>query len=191
MKFSNRVSPRRKSNMLNSAPAVFFATRTVVITTLISVAYLLLSILLVGFKTDQLVLIAIFNGMYYSSGITRKFITGFSIFMVYWIIFDYMKAFPNYTFRNVHIEGLYNAEKTLFGINTATGKLTPNEFFKLHHFTAGDLLSGIFYLCWVPVPLFFAGYLFFKDRALFLRFALAFFIVNMIGFVIYYICPAA
>ncbi len=61
-------------------------------------AYLLLSIWLVGFKTDQLVLIAIFNAMYYSSGITRKFITGFSIFVVYWIIFDYMKAFPNYTF---------------------------------------------------------------------------------------------
>lgn len=177
--------------MLNSAPAVFFAPRTVVITTLISVAYLLLSILLVGFKTDQLVLIAIFNGMYYSSGITRKFITGFSIFMVYWIIFDYMKAFPNYTFRNVHIEELYNAEKTLFGITTASGRVTPNEFFQQHHFRAGDLLSGIFYLCWVPVPLLFAGYLFFKDRALFLRFALAFFIVNMIGFVVYYIYPAA
>lgn len=177
--------------MLNSAPAVFFAPRTVVITTLISVAYLLLSILLVGFKTDQLVLIAIFNGMYYSSGITRKFITGFSIFIVYWIIFDYMKAFPNYTFRNVHIEELYNAEKTLFGITTTTGRVTPNEFFQQHHFMAGDLLSGIFYLCWVPVPLLFAGYLFFKDRALFLRFALAFFIVNMIGFVVYYIYPAA
>lgn len=177
--------------MLKSAPAVFFAPRTVVITTLISVVYLLLSVWLVGFKTDQLVLIAIFNGLYYSSGITRKFITGFSIFMVYWIIFDYMKAFPNYTFRDVHIEGLYNAEKALFGITTATGKLTPNEFLKQHHFMAGDLLSGIFYLCWVPVPLLFAGVLFFKDRALFLRFALAFFIVNMIGFVVYYIYPAA
>jgi inositol phosphorylceramide synthase catalytic subunit len=117
MLFFNQVSQGRKSNMLKSAPAVFFAPRTVVITTLISVVYLLLSVWLVGFKTDQLVLIAIFNGLYYSSGITRKFITGFSIFIVYWIIFDYMKAFPNYTFRDVHIEGLYNTEKTLFGKN--------------------------------------------------------------------------
>jgi hypothetical protein len=177
--------------MIRSAPAVFFAPRTVLITILVSLLYLLLSVWLVGFKTDQLVLIAIFNGLYYSSGITRKFITGFSIFIVYWIIFDYMKAFPNYTFREVHIEALYNAEKALFGINTTTGRVTPNEFFQQHHFTVGDWLSGIFYLCWVPVPLLFAAFLFFKERSLFLRFALAFFIVNMIGFVVYYIYPAA
>ncbi|OQP39990.1 PA-phosphatase [Niastella yeongjuensis] len=177
--------------MIKSAPVVFVAPRTVMVTTLISVAYLLLSGLLVGFKTDQLVLIAIFNGMYYASGTTRKFITGFSIFIVYWIIFDYMKAFPNYIFREVHISQLYQAEKHLFGITTSTGVVTPNEFFRQHHFMVGDLLSGLFYLCWVPVPLLFASYLFFRNRSLFLRFALAFFVVNMIGFVVYYIYPAA
>jgi hypothetical protein len=177
--------------MLRTAPAVFFAPKTVLITTLVSVAYLLLSILLVGFTQDQLVLIAIFNGLYYSTGITRKFITGFSIFIVYWIIFDYMKAFPNYLFREVHIEGLYHAEKKLFGIASTGGVLTPNEFFQQHHHWMGDLVSGIFYLCWVPVPLLFATYLFFKNRPLFLRFAIAFFVVNMIGFVVYYIYPAA
>jgi hypothetical protein len=177
--------------MINSAPPVTVAPRTIVITSLISVAYLLLSVCLVGFKTDQLVLIAIFNGLYYASGITRKFITGFSIFIVYWIIFDYMKAFPNYTFRDVHIGELYNTEKFLFGITTVTGVVTPNEFFRLHHSVAGDLLSGFFYLCWVPVPLLFASYLFFRNRPLFLQFAITFFVVNMIGFVVYYIYPAA
>lgn len=177
--------------MLKSAPAIFFAPKTVVITTLISVLYLLLSVWLVGFKPDQLILIAIFNGLYYSSGITRKFITGFSIFIVYWIIYDYMKAFPNYTFRDVHIGELYQAEKKLFGITAGAGEVTPNEFFQQHYFRAGDFLSGLFYLCWVPVPLLFAAYLFFRNRSLFLRFAVAFFVVNMIGFVVYYIYPAA
>lgn len=177
--------------MLKSAPAVFFAPRTVVVTTLIAVLYLLLSVWLVGFKPDQLVLIAIFNGLYYGSGLTRKFITGFSIFIVYWIIFDYMKAFPNYTFNNVHIEELYQAEKMLFGIGAGAGEVTPNEFFQQHYFGGGDFLSGLFYLCWVPVPLLFAAYLFFRNRSLFLKFAFAFFIVNMIGFVVYYIYPAA
>jgi hypothetical protein len=177
--------------MLRSAPAVFFAPKTLATTTLISVLYLLLSAVLVGFKPDQLVLVVIFNGLYYSSGITRKFITGFSIFMVYWIIFDYMKAFPNYTFRDVHIRQLYQAEQSWFGITNATSVLTPNECFQQHNHPFFDFLSGFFYLCWVPVPLLFAGYLFFKNRPLFLRFALAFFIVNMIGFVIYYIYPAA
>jgi hypothetical protein len=177
--------------MFRSTPAVLFAPRTVVVTTLVSAAYLLLSVWLVGFKPDQLVLIAIFNSLYYSSGITRKFITGFSIFIVYWIIFDYMKAFPNYTFGEVHIGALYNAEKRLFGITTTAGMVTPNEFFQQHHWRAADFLSGLFYLCWVPVPLMFAAYLFFRNRPLFLRFALAFFVVNMTGFVVYYIYPAA
>lgn len=177
--------------MLNTAPAVFFAPRTLLTTTLISVAYLLLSILLLGFRQEQLVLIAIFNGMYYSTGITRKFITGFSIFILYWIIFDYMKAFPNYLFREVHIASLYKAERSLFGIATTAGVLTPNEFFQQHHHWFLDLLSGLFYLCWVPIPLLFAAYLFFRNRPLFLQFAIAFFVVNMIGFILYYIYPAA
>ncbi|WP_315823937.1 phosphatase PAP2 family protein [Paraflavitalea speifideaquila] len=158
---------------------------------MISVAYLLLSVLLVGFKQDQLVLIAIFNGLYYGAKSTRKFITGFSIFIVYWIIYDYMKAFPNYVFREVHIEGLYNAEKAWFGIATETGTLTPNEFFQRQHHWILDLLSGIFYLCWVPIPLLFATWLFFKNRPLFLQFAFAWFVVNLLGFVVYYVYPAA
>jgi len=177
--------------MIRTAPAVFFAPKTFLATTLISVAYLLLSVLLVGFKQDQLVLITIFNVMYYSAGITRKFITGFSVFIVYWIIFDYMKAFPNYLFRQVHIEGLYRAEKAWFGIVTAAGVRTPNECFQQHHHWILDVLSGSFYLCWVPIPLLFATYLFFKHRPLFLQFALAFFVVNLLGFVVYYIYPAA
>ena len=44
----------------------------------------------------------------------------------------------------------------------------------------------------MPLPLAFCGnYLFFKDKELFFRFGLSFLLVNLIGFVIYYICPAA
>jgi hypothetical protein len=177
--------------MYRSAPALFFAPKTVLVTSLISLAYLLLSVLLVGFKTDQLVLIAIFNGLYYGANTTRKFITGFSIFIVYWIIYDYMKAFPNYAFSDVHIEGLYNAEKAWFGIASEGGILTPNEYFQQHQHWVLDMLSGIFYLCWVPIPLLFAAWLFFKNRPLFLQFAIAFFVVNLLGFVVYYVYPAA
>lgn len=158
---------------------------------LIIAAYFVASYFLVGFKPDQVTLALIFSVMFFTSSITRKFILGFSIFIVYWIIFDYMKAFPNYNFNPVHIAGLYHAEKYLFGIRTAQGILTPNEYWLAHHITFLDVMSGIFYLCWVPVPLAFAGYLFFVNRRQFLYFSLTFFLVNMIGFVIYYIYPAA
>ena len=168
-----------------------FDIKTLLFTTTISIAYLLLSAWLVGFKTDQLWLVVIFNGCYYASWQSRHFITGFSIFIVYWILFDYMKAFPNYLYSTVHIRDLYEAEKSIFGVVINGVKVTPNEYWLTHTQAWIDVLSGVFYLCWVPVPLAFATYLFFKNREGFIHFALSFLLVNLVGFVVYYTYPAA
>lgn len=156
-----------------------------------SVVYLLLSALLIGFKTDQLVLVALFTGLYMASGASRRWVLGFAIFMVYWVLFDWMKAFPNYTVNTVHIGDLYAAEQRLFGIAHQGAVLTPNEYLALHSTPLKDLLAGLFYLCWVPVPLAFAAYLYAKNKPYFLRFALCFLLVNLLGFAVYYLYPAA
>ncbi|PYF77246.1 phosphatase PAP2 family protein [Pedobacter nutrimenti] len=168
-----------------------FTAKNLIATTAVSIFYLLLSYVLVGFKSDQLVLIAIFNGCFYASDATRKFILGFSIFIVYWILFDYMKAFPNYRYQQVSIEGLYQLEKHIFGIHSGGSLLTPNEYWLAHSNTLIDVTTGFFYLMWVPVPLAFAAYLFFRNREQFLLFSLTFVLVNLLGFVVYYIFPAA
>lgn len=165
--------------------------KTILTVSLLSIGYLLLSCWIVGFKSDQLVLIAIFNTLFYASLITRKFILGFSVFIVYWMIFDYMKAIPNYNFSTVHIADLYNFEKKLFGINFNGQRLTPNEYWAINGTTIMDIIGGLFYLCWIPVPLGFAAFLFFKNRREFLGFAMTFFVVNLVGFVGYYTFPAA
>jgi inositol phosphorylceramide synthase catalytic subunit len=168
-----------------------FTLRHVLVACVASAIYLLVSWGLIGFKTDQLFLITFFSTLYLASHVTRKFILGFSIFIVYWIIYDYMKAFPNYAFNPVHIKSLYDAEKNIFGILQDNITLTPNEFWLQHSYTFVDVMTGIFYLCWIPVPLAFAGYLFYKDKGQFLEFALTFLLVNLLGFIVYYIYPAA
>jgi hypothetical protein len=163
----------------------------VLVAAVVSVSYLVLSALLIGFKTDQLFLVLIFDILYLASRITRKFILGFSVFIVFWILYDYMKAFPNYVYNAVHIQDLYEAERGIFGM-VQDGKLvTPNEYFQVHSAAWVDVLAGFFYLCWIPVPLGFAAYLFFKDRPRFLQFLLTFLLVNLLGFVVYYLYPAA
>ena len=157
----------------------------------VSLAYLLLSYRLVGFKPDQVVLVGIFTGCYYASALSRRFILGFSSFIVFWVLYDYMKAFPNYAYRPVDIAPLYHLEKSLFGIQTAGQVLTPNEFWLLRGNIFLDVLCGVFYLCWVPIPLAFASYLFFTNRRLFVEFSLTFLFVNLIGFALYYLHPAA
>jgi len=165
--------------------------KSIVIVSLISVAYLLLSSFLIGYKSDQLVLVFLCNIMFYLSVPTRKFILGFSIFIFYWVIFDYMKAIPNYNYNTVHIADLYNFEKHIFGINFNGKILTPNEYLRAKSTTSLNIITGLFYLCWIPVPVSFATYLFFKNKRQFLYFLLTFLLVNLLGFVIYYLYPAA
>lgn len=175
----------------HSSTGSFFSVRHLLITSVISCVYLLLSYWLIGYKQDQLSLVILFNVCYYLSRVTRKFILGFSIFIVFWIIFDFMKAFPNYLYQAVHIEDLYQAEKKWFGIQHNGVILTPNEYLSLHHTNWLDVLTGFFYLSWVPVPLGFAAFLFFRNRKWFLEFSLTFLLVNILGFIIYYLYPAA
>ena len=157
----------------------------------LSVGYLLLSRYLIGFRSEQIILLVLTNGFYFYSDATRKFIIAFSIFILYWILFDYMKAFPNYNYNTVHIKSLYDLEKSVFGIESGSMLLTPNEFWIKYQHPFLDVISGIFYLTWIPLPLSLAGYLFFKNRPQFFNFAFTFLLVNLIGFVIYYLYPAA
>lgn len=152
-----------------------------------SALYLSLSALLVGFKPDQIALALACSFLMLCSGTTRKFIIGFFPFVIFWILFDWMKAFPNYLTHSVAIESIYNLEKQFFSIEN----LTPSEFFAHYHSTFLDVLTGFFYLSWVPVPILFSCVQFFKNRRIFLEFILVFLWVNLIGFVIYYLYPAA
>lgn len=174
--------------------------KTIVTATAASALYLILSAILIGFKTDQLFLVGLFNVLFYASDPTRRFIIGFSVFIIFWIIFDMMKAFPNFRYNTVHIQSIYEAERHLFGIHNGDASaltggdasvVTPNEYWRAHATTFLDIMSGIFYLCWMPLPLAFAGYLFNTNKEAFFKFSVTFLIVNLVGFVVYYVYPAA
>lgn len=99
---------------------------------------------------------------------------------------------PNYLFNDIDTAGVYGLEKRLFGIATAVGTMTPNEFFAAHHCAAADVLAGLFYLCWVPLPVLYALVLLWQGHcSLALRLTSAFLLVNLIGFAGYYIHPTA
>ena len=165
--------------------------RQVLAVSLGSAAYLIVSALLIGYKTDQLFLTLLFNVLFYLSAATRRFILAFLVFIVFWVIFDSMKAFPNYNFNTIHTGELYQAEKSVFGIGSGAEVLTPNEYAERHTSVFLDVMTGLFYINWIPVPLLFGFYLFRKNKAQFLQFSLAFLFVNLLGFVVYYAYPAA
>jgi hypothetical protein len=157
----------------------------------LSFLYLLISYILIGFKSEQLLLVLLVNTLFFASDLTRRLVIGFSIFIVYWIIFDYMKAFPNYNYKEVSIEGLYLLEKKIFGITLDGIPYTLNEYLNSHASGIIDFLSGCFYITWIPVPLLFAAFLFHRSKREFIYFSTTFIVINTIGFVIYYAFPAA
>ena len=123
---------------------------------------------------------------------TRKFALALTPWLVFACSYDGMRLLPNYEGNPIDTRGIYEAEKSLFGIGTAAVTLIPGEWFNLHNCAFADFMAGFFYLCWVPVPLGFAIYLYLKGkREMYLRFSLAFLFVNLVGFVGYYIHPAA
>ena len=123
----------------------------------------------------------------------RRFALAFAPWIIFACCYDWMRFFPNYEFNSIDVQGLYDSEKNLFGIATWGGqKLTLSEYFSVHHCAPADLLAGFFYLCWVPVPLGFSFWLYYKQQYKWcIRFCLAFLFVNLLGFCGYYIHPAA
>jgi len=123
---------------------------------------------------------------------TRKSTLALTPWLIFACSYDWMRLLPNYEVNPIDVKGLYETEKSVFGIATANGLLTPNEYFSIHYCATADILAGLFYLCWVPVPIAFGLYLYLKgDRNTYLRFSFAFLLINLIGFCGYYIHPAA
>lgn len=150
----------------------------------------------------SLYLVAIFVLLYVWRR-TRAFAVYFLPWLIFAVTYDSMRFYPNYEVNPIDVQGLYETEKSLFGIAASstvelaaiadgTTTMIPGEYFSVHHHALADFMAGIFYLCWIPVPVAFALYLYFsKQRKWFLRFSWSFLIVNLLGFIGYYIHPAA
>lgn len=146
----------------------------------------------VGFRTEHIYLAILLAAMFFASGMTRRLVVALIPFAVFGISYDWMNIVPNYHVNPVDIRGLYESERSLFGIVQGAVTLTPNEFFALHHSAVADALAGFFYLCWVPVPIAFGLWLYYDgQRREYLHFAMVFLFVNLLGFTFYYIHPAA
>lgn len=113
--------------------------------------------------------------------------------VIFIVLYFFLGLFPNYKFGTVHTQEVYDMEKMLFGMTLGDGTIgIPSEYFRQNHWAMMDVLSGLLYLCWVPLPFIYALVLYFQKRQdLAMRLTWAFLMVNAVGFTIYYIYPSA
>lgn len=168
------------------------AHKTLLLSVLLCLLYLVANTMFIGFSLPTCIVTLLLCLLFNMSASVRSLLMAFLPMIVFVVVYDFMRVYPNYLVNPIDTRGLYELEKALFGIGIPDGVVIPSEFFKQNHWAWVDLLAGIFYLCWVPLPIIYGLYLYFTGRrALCLRFNSAFLLVNLIGFVGYYIHPAA
>ena len=168
------------------------STKETTIVVTLSTLFLLLTALCIGLRPEHLFMVGLYLLLFFASTATRKLAVALLPFALFGISYDWMRIYPNYEANPIDVENLYNLEKSLFGIQVDGNIITPCEYFAIHYCQIADFFAGIFYLCWVPVPIAFGIWLYLKGyRNLYLRFSMVFLFVNLIGFAGYYIHPAA
>lgn len=156
------------------------------------VLYYVFTALVMGLRPEHFVFSGLFLALFFLSRYTRKLAMCMVPFVLFAFSYDIMRLYPNYMVNPIDIQGLYEADKSLFGVAVDGQLMTLNEYFSVHNWPVMDFFAGFFYLCWVPAPIAFGLYLFFSGkRGLFLRFAWAFLFINILGFIGYYLHPAA
>lgn len=156
------------------------------------VVYLVFCQAMIGIRFEHVFFFLLFLACFIPTELTRKFAMCMIPFVLFGISYDVMRLYPNYLVNEVDIQGIHDAELSLFGVTDGGVRMTLNEYFALHNSAVADFFAGIFYLLWVPAPLVFCFYYFFKgDRAVFLHFTWAFLFINLLGFVGYYVHPAS
>lgn len=158
-----------------------------------SALFLAFQSLVVGLIPAQVVMVGLFLLLFFAHPRSRRLAVALLPFVVFEVCYDWMRLLPNYMVSPIDVRGLYDAELSVFGITAADGStISLCEYFTAHHCAVADLLAGLFYLCWVPGPMAVGLWLFFTGRYRdYLHFAVAFLVVNWVGFAIYYIHPAA
>jgi hypothetical protein len=156
-----------------------------------SIFYLLWCIYIIDFRIDHIYFYLLIASFMLLHKVTRKFALGMLFFIIFWIIYDGLRVFPNHRISTVNIIQPYEIEKSIFGLYYEGSRVTLNEYFRFNSHKILDIITALFYITWVPIPLSLAIYFFFKDTRKLLLFTACYLFANLIGFIGYYSYPAA
>jgi uncharacterized protein len=160
-------------------------------------AYLAIAATTFGIRGEQLIICGLMVLLCVWSDRSRQVFSGLLPFVVFGVIYDLSRlAKPLLHHLTIHVREPYDFDRIVFGINSAVGRLTPNELFARYHWPAVDFVTGLSYITYIYWAIGFAIYLLMFRRDVFGRRLLArlgwtFAAVNVIGFATYYIYPAA
>ncbi len=169
-----------------------FSSKWLIPVGVLSVPYWLWFGLFVGVGSTEIMFYVVVVALCFISYRTRQLTLGFLPLYIYLICYSSLKVLHRTDFFSIHNEDLYLLEKKLFGIGEGVSRMIPCEHLNANSSTLMDVISGSFYITWMPFPFIFGFILFFSNRKkLLFDFWMSFLIANILGFIGYIIYPAA
>ena len=107
----------------------FPPVRETVLLVVITLAFLLLTATCIGLRTEHFLMTGLFLVLFFAGKTTRKLAVALLPFVVFAVSYDWMRVYPNYQVNPIDVQGLYEAEKSLFGISVNGDTLIPCEYF--------------------------------------------------------------
>ncbi|MGE0616292.1 MAG: MMPL family transporter, partial [Bacteriovoracia bacterium] len=123
--------------------------------------YVLSLLALGGLRSDHLLISGLMLALAYLGKPTREFLKFLLPVFLVGIVYDSQRFYADWLRGPIHVKEPYLFDKRFFGIQTAKGVLTPNEWWQLHTHPALDLVTGFAYLVFVALFVFSAAYFMF------------------------------
>ncbi len=157
-----------------------------------------------GFRSDHAAIGLVILALSYGGSRLRPLLSFLLPLLLTAIIYDSQRFYADLIRGPIHVEEPYLFDLRFFGIDTAAGRLTPNQWWQSHTHWFLDFVTGFFYLTFVALFLLTAAYYrFWVSRRGTARMAAAeiarraprimwaFFWLNIVGYSTYYWYAAA
>jgi len=179
-----------RAAQLKAAPRVF----TALIPALCAV-HLAICFAMHDLRPEHLLTTVVVIGFSFWSDKSRLYARAILPFFLYAAVYDSMRWYEDYIRSpTIHIREPYDFDLRFFGIHTAAGTLTPNEWWQLHTSKALDFICGLSYTApfFIGESILLSLYLVWQRQvARAERLVWVFFVSNVVGFSLYYLYPAA
>lgn len=150
-------------------------------------------------SSDHLIPVTVLLVLYYLGPATRSIYEFVLPLVLMMVIYDSQRYYADYIRGPIHVSEPYEFDKRFFGIREGGKILTPSEWFQIHTHWILDLISGFFYIAFVPIFVLITAYFRFRlsrtgtpkcsaaeIEAKSPQIMWAFFWLNMFGFSTYY-----
>lgn len=126
--------------------SLFPSVREAVLVIVITAFFLILTAVCIGLRPEHFLMAGVFLVLFFAGQTTRKLAVALLPFFIFGISYDWMRVYPNYQVNPIDVKGLYEAEKSLFGLSVDGAVLIPCEYFAFEplsccRFLCRDILS--------------------------------------------------